>query len=227
MIDSNVDGLLISINKESKNIDHIIKASEHLPVVLFDKISEKVPLTNIIVDDQQGAFNAVEHLILQGRKKIVCICGAKNSYSSEHRLNGYLEALKKYKIPINSELILESEQVTISQGELAIQRLLYKATTFDAVFGITDNVAIGAIKALQKNKISIPEKVSVIGFSDSDKATIIVPNLTSVAQPGASMGRLAVRYLIDEINNPINVRTPKTIELKTVLKIRESSFLSI
>jgi len=226
MIDANVDGLLISINKESKNIDHIIRASENLPMVLFDKISDKIPLTNIIVDDEQGAFNAVEHLILQGRKKIVCICGAKNSYSSKHRLNGYLKALKKYNMTIDRELIVESDQVTIVQGALIVQRLLFNTVLFDAIFGITDNVAIGAIKALKKAGVSVPKEVSVVGFSDSDKATIVVPNLTSVSQPGESMGKIAVRYLIDEINNPVVVKTPKTIELKTILKIRESSFLN-
>ncbi|MEO0527825.1 MAG: LacI family DNA-binding transcriptional regulator [Bacteroidota bacterium] len=223
MMNSNVDGLLISINKESDNIDHILKASEHLPIVLFDKISDKIPLTKIVVDEEKGAFNAVEHLILQGRKRIVHIGGAKNSYSSAQRLEGYLKALKKYNIPIDLNLIYNCEEVTLDEGYKITQILLYNNIGFNALFGVTDNVAIGAIKALKEKKFRIPKDIAVAGFSDSEKAMIIEPNLTSVSQSGLRMGKTAVKYLIEEINNPMDVRTPRTIELKTTLKIRKSS----
>ncbi len=223
LINSKVDGILLSIARESLDIDYIIEASQIVPLVLFDKISHKIPLTKIVVDEEMGAYRAIEHLIKQGRKKIVIIKEASKTSISENRFNGYTNALIDYNIEIDNSLIKECKYMTVEEGFTITESLINKKVAFDALFGITDNVAIGAIKALKKNHFIIPENISVIGFSNSKSSTIIEPNLSTVSQPGLNMGKQAVKYLIEEINsnNPLSLN--KTIELKTELIIRESS----
>jgi LacI family transcriptional regulator len=94
----------------------------------------------------------------------------------------------------------------------------------DAIFAITDTAAIGAIKALHKYKIQIPEEIAVVGFSNSIHSTIIQPSLTTVDQPGGKIGKTAVKYLIKEIENEKNEITTKTITIKAHLIVRDSSF---
>ena len=94
----------------------------------------------------------------------------------------------------------------------------------DAVFAITDSAAIGVIKALKKFKVRIPDEIAVVGFSNSKSASIVTPSLSTVDQPGERIGRTATKYLIDEIENPKQDQITKTVEVKTNLIVRDSSF---
>ena len=93
----------------------------------------------------------------------------------------------------------------------------------DAIFAITDSAAIGAIKTLKKHKVKIPEDIAVVGFSNSLNSTIIEPQLTTVDQPGQKIGATAVKYLIEEIDNPNVELMNKTIEVRSNLIIRDST----
>ena len=94
----------------------------------------------------------------------------------------------------------------------------------DAIFAITDDAAIGAIKSIKKLNIKIPEEIAVVGFSNSLNSTIIEPKLTTIDQPGEKIGKTAVEFLIKEIEDESDEITHKTIEIKTNLIIRESTF---
>ena len=223
LINSKVDGILLSIARESKDIDHILEASHFTPIVLFDKISYKTPLTKVVVDEETGAFNAVEHLIKQGRKRIVIIKEDSKTSNSENRFKGYKKALEKNGIAVEDVLLKDCHNMSVEDGFSITHELIQQKVPFDALFGTTDNVAVGAIKALKRNHFSIPEDVAVVGFSNSKSSYIIEPNLTTVSQPGYEMGKYAVKYLIEEINEDTSISANKTIELKTKLIIRESS----
>ncbi len=93
----------------------------------------------------------------------------------------------------------------------------------DAILAITDKAAIGAIQVLKKFNIKIPEEIAVIGFSNSLSSTIIDPKLTTIDQPGQRIGKIALTYLIDEIENETNTIINKTVEIKTNLIIRGST----
>jgi len=184
MINSRVDGILMSMSNSTNNIDHIIEAKNKCPLVLYDKVSEKIACTQIIVDDEIGAYNAVMHLIDQKRKRIIYINGAKNSLSARKRYMGYLRALETSGIEKDENLIENCEDVGIEEGRRITQELINKNIIFDAIFAVTDDVAIGAIQVLKENNIRIPDQVAVVGFSNSKNATIIEPNLSSVDQHG-------------------------------------------
>jgi LacI family transcriptional regulator len=112
------------------------------------------------------------------------------------------------------------------QGKRFTNILLSLKERPDAVFAITDGTAIGVIKTLNKHGIKIPKEVAVAGFSNSANSIIIEPKLTTIDQPGNKIGATAVKYLIDEINNE-NEIVNKTVEIKTNLIVRDSTFKTV
>ncbi|RTE53693.1 LacI family transcriptional regulator [Arenibacter aquaticus] len=219
-----VDGVLMSLARKTTYVDDALRILNRMPLVLFDKVSSKIPCTQIVINEEEAAFNAVEHLIGLGKKRIAIMKETENSYNSEKRYAGYLRALNQYGLPVDEKIILSTEDISLVQGKRLANILLSMKNRPDAIFAITDNAAIGAIKALNKFKIKIPEEIAVVGFSNSINSTIISPTLTTVDQPGDKIGRTAVKYLIEEIENPKNDLLTKTVEIKTNLVVRDSSF---
>lgn len=223
MIQFGVDGVLLSLVKKTTKVDDILDMMKHIPLILFDRISTKVPCTQVVIDDEEAAYKAVDHLINVGKKRIAIIKETESSILSEMRYKGYLKALKKNGLALDDSLILSSEDLSIAEGKKLTSVLLGLKNKPDAIFAITDEAGIGAIQILKKNKIKIPSEIAVAGFSNSIYSTIIKPNLTTIDQPGNRIGETAIKYLIEEINseNQINY---KTVEVKTNLIIRKSSF---
>ena len=195
-----------------------------MPLILFDKASNKIPCSQIVTNEENSAYSAVEHLINIGKKRIAIIKESEHSYTSERRFSGYLRALKEYNIPVDEKLIISVDDISLVQGKHMANLLLSLKKRPDAIFAITDSAAIGAIQTLKKAKIKIPEEIAVVGFSNSMHATIIEPNLTTVDQPGERIGSTAVKYLIQEINNPSKNVSIKTVEVKGSLIVRDSTF---
>jgi LacI family transcriptional regulator len=222
MIQFGVEGILLCLTRRTKNVKDILSVLDRIPLVLFDKVSSKIPCTQVIIDDKQAAYNAVEHLINLGRKRIAIFKETENSFNSEKRYEGYLKALKDHNFPIDEKLILSTEDISVKQGKRLTNIVLSLKERPDAIFAITDNCAIGIIKKLKQYNVKVPEDIAVVGFSNSFNSTIIEPNLTTIDQPGNKMGETAVKYLIEEIEN--DSLSYKTIELRTSLIVRESTF---
>lgn len=224
MIQFGVDGVLISISKMTRDIDTILKVLNTLPLILFDKASNKIPCTQVVIDEEEAAFNAVEHLINIGKKRIAIIKESEFSFNSEKRFEGYIRALKEHNLPIDEKIILSVDDISLLQGERMANVLMSLKHKPDAIFAITDNSAIGVIKTLKKLNVKIPDEVAVVGFSNSKNSTIIEPMLTTIDQPGQKIGATAVKFLIEEINDPNDILINKTIVIRSNLIIRDSTF---
>ncbi|MBP0903186.1 LacI family DNA-binding transcriptional regulator [Mariniflexile gromovii] len=223
MIQFGVDGVLLSLSKLTKDVQGVLKTLHKIPIILFDKVSSKIPCTQVVINDEEAAYNAVEHLINIGKKRIAIIKEFEFSYNSEKRFAGYLKALKDHNIEVDEKIIQSCEDINLDQGKRLTNILLSLKERPDAIFAITDTAAIGAIKALKKFNVKIPEEIAVVGFSNNANSTIIEPQLTTIDQPGNRIGKTAVHYLIEEINAPNEVLMNKTIEIKTNLIIRDST----
>ncbi len=219
-----VDGVLLALARRTTSVTDVLQILNRIPLVMFDKVSDKIPCTQIVIDDKEAAFNAVEHLINIGKKRIAIIKETENSFNSEKRFAGYLKALKEHNLPVDEKIILSTEDISLTNGRRLTNILISMKNPPDAIFAITDNAAIGAIKALNKFKIKIPEQIAVVGFSNSMNSTIIQPALSTVDQPGNKIGKTAVKYLIQEIETPNEDISIKTVKIKTSLIIRDSSF---
>jgi len=223
---SRVDGVMASIAHGTTNIDHFLAFPQvGIPLVFFDKVPTSLKgVSKVIVDDYKGAFQIVEHLIQQGYTQIAHFRGPMTASTSVNRYNGYKDALAKYDLPYDTKRVFTCEDITLEEGRRFARRCL-DAGNFDAIFAITDQVAIGAMKEVEEAGKSIPDEVAITGFSNWTMSSIIKPELTTVAQPGVEMGEKAMQLLLDEIRaNKEEIEiVPQTIVLNTELIVRASS----
>jgi LacI family transcriptional regulator len=226
LINKRVDGILMSLSNESNNDDHIKAIIDRkIPFVMFDKISKLSKCSKVIIDDQKAAFNAVQHLIDNGCRKIAHIRGPLNPQNAIDRFIGYKKALEKNNISFESKLVYTCESVTFQEGIDFAKQIIEEHPDVDGIFAITDLVAVGVLSYFKDNDVKVPQQVAVIGFSNWFISQVLTPKLSTVDQPSHSMGIEAFNLLLEEINCHKEGRsfTPRTIELETTLITRESS----
>lgn len=225
MLSSSVDGLLISLSNETTDCGHIQEIlDEGKPVVQFDKVSDSLETPKVIVDDYQGSFYGVQHLIDQGYKKIAHIGGWTDVKNSIERKKGYQDALKKNRMEMHSSWLFHCKDISEEEGFKFTKELMESSNPPDAIFCITDLVAMGAMKYLKSKNIKIPDQTGVLGFSNWQLAGLVSPSLSSVDQHGFQMGIKATEILIDLLKSN-SLGEDETIEMKTELIIRESSVI--
>lgn len=226
LLSSHVDGILVCLSDETKDCEHFNMFDQFdIPMILFDKVNRSHQGSQIVINDQEAAFNATEHLIHQGCKNIIILKGANEPMNASERYLGYRKALESYGIPFKEELVITCKKISRPIAYDQVSSLVKKGISFDGVVGISDLLAVGALGACQDNGIKVPEDVCIIGFSDSEMCQITRPMLSSVYQPGFEMGQKATEKLISEINQieneiPVSI---EAMELKATIKIRESS----
>jgi LacI family transcriptional regulator len=226
LINKRVDGIIMSLSNESNNDDHIKEIiNRNIPFVMFDKINKLISCSKVIIDDQKAAFNAVQHLIDTGCKKIVHIRGPLNPQNSIDRYIGYKKALEKNNIPFDSKLVYTCEKVNFEEGMDFAKQIIKEHADVDGIFAITDLVAVGVLTYFNENGIKIPEQIAVIGFSNWFMSQVLTPKLSSVEQPSHEMGVESFNLLMEEMichKEGISF-TPRTVELQTSTIIREST----
>jgi len=216
-----IDGLLVSVTKQTEDYSHIQRLEEEgIPIVFFDRIVEEITSDRVIIDDFVGAYQATEHLIIQGRRKIVHFEGPQNRLIGQNRLNGYLKAMSDNGVVIDRSLLIPCD--SFHSALIETQKLIDNKVKFDSIFTVNDFTAAGAMKVLQKNGLRVPQDVSVVGFGDDLTAEMLDPALTTVKQPGYEMGRKAMEILIRRIKQT-KPEPPITEVLKTSLIVRDSS----
>jgi LacI family transcriptional regulator len=222
LVASRVDGLIISLSKETSAYDHLRALFKRgIPLVFFDRVCDEINTSRIMVDDKDGAFKATEHLIQGGYQRIAHLSGPEKLSISKHRLDGYLEALRSYQRPVLPELIRQSNLSTedvIHQ----VNALLNLPQPPDALFAFNDQVAIQALQLMKARGISVPENMALVGFNNDPLTAHIEPSLTTVAQPAYQLGQLAARHILEQINHP-DEYIPHKVVLKTELIVRDSS----
>ncbi|MBK7653613.1 MAG: LacI family DNA-binding transcriptional regulator [Flammeovirgaceae bacterium] len=227
LFNSRVDGMLLSISRETTNFDHIESIiSKGVPIVFYDRMYDSPTSSKVIVDDYTGAKEAVNHLIEQGCKRIAHINGAPNLMISIDRFRGYVDALKENKMDINEKLIVNCSSGTFEDGKQATNKLLALNPIPDAIFANNDPMAMGSMMALKEKGFKIPQDVAIVGFSNWFFGELLDPSLTTVDQPGFEMGQEAARLLIRQIEMKDKEDfdpQPETKVLKTRLVIRNSS----
>jgi len=211
-------------------LDGIILQSGQMGDPLFDRlVNTNMPLviagrpyhTNgvsyIDVDNVHSAYTAVRHLISLKYKRIGMITGQAKSIVTVDRRDGYLKALAEAGYPTDDRLIEEGD-FTETSGYLAMQRLL--PTKPDAVFALSDIMAIGAIHAVKDAGLRVPEDIAFVGFDDLPMAAIASYGLSTIRQPVIQFGSKAVEMLIDLIEH--GVKPARRMIMDTELVVRET-----
>jgi DNA-binding LacI/PurR family transcriptional regulator len=217
--DSMIEGLIVSVTKESKNIDLYQRLiNEMMPIVFVNRIIPELDASKVIIDDQKWAFKAVEHLIKCGYKRIAHLGGNEHLSVTKNRAQGYKDALAFYNIPLQENLMMYVG-VQENRARIGVDYLLSLKDKPDAIFTVTDPIAVGTILELRKRGIRVPEDVAVVGFSESPVGRAL--ELTSIAQPTFQIGHTAAELLLKKIRNH-NIPS-ETIILDAQLNIRNSS----
>ena len=168
-------------------------------------------------DNITGAYTAVSHLSRLGHKRIATITGPMNNLAAVHRQQGYLNALRDRGHSVPPELIATGD-FSEAGGAAAMKQLL--AHKPDSVFVASDAMALGALRALRKTDLSIPQDIAIVGYDDLPPAIHADPALTTVRQPIKKAGSLAAEILFDMVDN--GRLPPRRIILPTELVIRAS-----
>lgn len=213
---SMVDGLIMTADRRDMTfIPQLL--SKGTPFVLMGRPSNFADqITYVDSDNCGGAYAAVKHLIAQGNKRIGLITTVTNT-AAEDRSEGYWRALIEADMPLDPSLVAEGD-FTEQSGYLGMQALI--SQRLDAVFVVSDTMAVGALRALHEAGIRVPDDVAVASFDDLPIASTVNPPLTTVRQPIGN-GSLAVQTLIDIIQS--GDKTPRPITVPTQLVIRASS----
>ncbi|SDI34869.1 LacI family DNA-binding transcriptional regulator [Proteiniclasticum ruminis] len=208
-----VDGIIIAHSSNSEEMGEILERTQ-IPIILIDRdFDSKNILGKVLVNNKDGAYQAVCHMVERGYKKIAYLSGSLKTQTAMDRLEGYKEALKEKNLPVEEHLIKYGEY-RAEWGRKGVKELLTEKRDFDAVFCGNDLIAIGAMKELLKNGYKVPEDKGVMGFDDIYMAQMVEPELTTVKQPNYEMGYQAVDLLIKHLKEKKSTKS-HTVEKKT------------
>lgn len=218
LLEKQVDGLIIaSVGQDFSHIQKIRDAE--IPLVMLDRYFEELDVDSISVDNVKGSLLAVNHLIIQGHRRIAFIQGLPGTYANETRLQGYKSALQDAGISIDEDLIV-GDDFREFNGYLKTKLLLNLPNPPTAIFTAGDLIALGTLEACRENNITIPGDLSLVTFDDPVFASYLSPALSAVEQPITKMAEMAVSILCDRIKNPYDIR--RKILLEPKLNIRSS-----
>jgi len=217
-----VDGLLVSLAKETQNYDHLkFFMNNNIPVVFFDRGVDSFPNDRVLIDDYTAAFKATEYLINQGHRKLIHLAATHNLQIGIDRSKGFSEALKAHGIEQLPQNIYQADK--FDSAYAVIEGLIRDKNLPDGIFAVNDLTALGAMMALKKHNICIPEEVGIVGFGDGREAILTDPPLTTIDQNGYEMGRVAAQLLIERIESDAEFFEPELKIIDTNLVIRGST----
>ena len=200
LANGSIDGFIMSLSKETQfkgDFHHITEViNQGMPVVMFDRVTNDILCDKVIIDDKAAAYEAVQSLIDNGRKKIALVTTVDYVSVGKLRTDGYEKALLDNGIPFNEDLIIKIEDVDTC--EITISQLLHDRA-FDAVFAVNELFAVTIIKTASKMGIKVPEDLAVIAFTDGIISKYSTPSITTVSQSGEKMGNKAAKMLIERL----------------------------
>ena len=218
LVATRVSGVLASLAKHTTNYDHFQDIIDSdIPLVFFDRICIGLNTDRVVVDDYAGAFAAVEYLIQTGCKRIAFYSSPFHLEISKNRKNGYMDALRKYNLPVDDSLIRVCD--TREEAIIITPEILDRPNRPDGFFAINDHCAAGILYATKLAKLKVPKDVAIMGFSDGELAKACDPMLSTVEQHGFEIGKHAAKLLIDKINGETQGQYSNKI-VKTNLIIR-------
>jgi LacI family transcriptional regulator len=196
--------------------------ADNFPYVLVDQADPLLRSATVDSTNWQGAYDATKYLIELGHRQIGFILGLRAIQSASDRLEGYKAALGDYNLPFDETLVAEGDFFNLS-GYVAGKQLIQRTPRPTAIFASNDLMALGAMQAIREQGLQIPQDVSLVGFDDIPQASMTHPQLTTVRQPLDQMGRVAVRLLLEQIEQSENPeRAARRVTLATRLIERES-----
>jgi LacI family transcriptional regulator len=231
LLDRRIEGLVVLANWLFLDINLLADLEKSsIPTALIGCELRGDAMSSVIVDNEVGGYVALEHLHSLGHRKIAFIRGPKTLADSSPRWLGIRNCAKKYRLEIDSELVVDLPESrdplsSFEAGQKLTQELIHNKRQFTALLAFDDMTAFGAIRALEKAGRQVPDDCSVIGFDDVALSSLCTPPLTTVRQPMQTMGANAVKIVLEGIKSVLEKR-PVAAEHRKVapeLVVREST----
>ena len=231
LLDRRIEGLIVIANWLFLDINLLADLEKSsIPTAMIGCELKNDSMSSVIVDNEVGGQLALEHLYSFGHRKIAFIRGPKGLTDSSPRWRGIRNFVKQSGLEIDSHLVLDLPESrdplsSFESGYKLTEDLIRQKRSFTALLAFDDMSAFGAIRALNKSGIRVPEQCSVIGFDDVATSAIYTPSLTTVRQPMEAMGASAVGIVIDGINAVLEKREMGATHRKVApeLVVREST----
>ena len=231
LTNGSIDGLIISVSRETmqkQNYYHIYETlNQGIPIVMFDRIIDKISCDKVTIDDKKSTQNAVDKLIQNGAKKIAIITTKDYMSVGKLRTEGYKIALKQNNIKVDDNLIIEVDDDLLYEDhleslEFQIQKMFNNSPRIDGIFAVNELFASVAMKIAKNIGINVPDDLQIIGFTDGILSRHASPPLSTVNQHGESMGEKATNILISRIENK-STDNYRTHIIQTDLILRDST----
>lgn len=223
LLSNRVSGILISLSVETHDLKHLQKViSNHVPMVLFDRVTDKLPVNCVENDDEAGAFDMTIHLLDQGYRRFIWMGGPRNVYIYKNRFNGFKKALESRSINPDEMVVFEGTP-TLQVALDFMRKFLDEYPVPDAVFATSDYMAMGVIQACQEKGLTIPNDIAVAGYANEPFSELISPKLTTVEQFSEEIGKAAAKLLLEELLSESDELIHRKTILRPKLIVREST----
>jgi LacI family transcriptional regulator len=231
LLDRRIEGLVVLANWLFVDINVLADLEKNnIPTATVGRELKTDKISSVIVDNNLGARAALEHLHSLGHRKIAFIRGPRQLSDTEPRWRGVRTLAREHDLELDSRLVVDLPESgdplsSFEQGYKLTEELLRRRRPFTALMAFDDMTAFGAIRALAKAGIRVPEQCSVIGFDDVAPAAIYCPALTTVRQPMEVMGAAAATIVLDSINADVEKKPARAIHRRIVpeLIVRDST----
>jgi DNA-binding LacI/PurR family transcriptional regulator len=202
--------------------DWLLEYSSQYPVVQCCEYDPDVDIPHVSIDNYLATQQSMEYLIHLGHQRIAMISSENEYISTNLRLKGYKDTLKKHGIPVRDDYVIyASRDYSFKSGKTKAKELLNVSPRPTAIFCISDTLALGAITAAKEIGYRVPEDVTVIGFDDVEYTTMFHPYITTVVQPCYELGKQSMHLLYTQMTQGKEI--PHQLILDHKLVVRESS----
>ncbi|HOZ83836.1 MAG TPA: LacI family DNA-binding transcriptional regulator [Niabella sp.] len=220
-----VDGIMISLSTETKDIKHIEHLIEEgLPVVLFDRVNYTVQAPKVITDDFESAYLATKHLINVGCKKIAFLSSSAHLYINKKRLDGYKKALYDNHINVEKSLIVQCTNNDIENQNIISKALLENPP--EAIIASIEKLIVPCLRTCKDLHLNIPHDIKLIGYSNSHIDEFLKPSLSAIVQPAFEIGKEAASILLQLIDKKYKKSISENVILPSKICVRESTSIS-
>ncbi|SMC23882.1 transcriptional regulator, LacI family [Clostridium acidisoli DSM 12555] len=213
------DGIILVSQSESDNPFIYDTINKEIPLIVLNREIEAHNIVNIVSSEKEGAYEATNFLIKSGHKEIAIIEGKIGFKSSIDRKDGFINALIDNKMQIKNEYFIDGNY-DVESGFSAMEKLLNLPKVPTAVFCSNDDMAVGAMKAIQKSGFSVPNDISIIGFDDSIFCNYVTPALTTVRKLSRKISIVGGQKLLEILDH--SDTNGEKIYIDTELIIRDS-----
>jgi LacI family transcriptional regulator len=231
LLDRRVEGLIVLANWLFVNIDVLGDLEKsNIPTVMIGRELKNESVSSVIVDNELGAYTAVEHLHSLGHRKIAFIRGPKTLTDSAPRWKGIRSFAKARGLELDPRLVVDLPESrdpisSFETGYKLTEQMLKAKLHFTALMAFDDMTAFGAIRALGRAGLRVPDQCSVIGFDDIAASSLCTPPLTTIRQPMEGMGAMAASIVLEGINATLEKRNLPAVHRKLApeLAVRDST----